>query len=958
MKDLFIDIETYSSTPIDNGVYEYAADPDFQVLLFGYSIDKEPVKVVDLAEGEKLSDELTAVLTDPKVLKHAHNAAFERVCLSRFLGMPVGTYLDPAQWRCTMVKCAYYGLPLKLENAGIALKIDRKKFADTGKKLIKKFCVPSGGGRPECYPEENPIEWETFKEYNVRDVEAEIDIDNALPDIRYEKLWDEYAADQRINDNGALIDTVLVSSLVKINEDIDAEHLRRFKELTYVDNPKSITQLKAWFAAKGYSMTSLDKKTVSDLSKTCKDPEVLEVLKLRQLTGKSSITKYTAMQNLIANAPDHRARGCFQFYGSHTGRWAGRHIQLQNLPRNYLEELDSARQLVRSGDRETLELLYDNLPQVFSELIRTAIIAPEGKTLIVADFSAIEARVIAWVAGEQWKLQAFKDGKDLYCSTASAMFGVPVKKGGINGELRAKGKIAELACIAEGSLVLTDKGLIPIEQVTTDMKLWDGEEWVEHEGVIDKGIREVITYEGLTATIDHLVWAEGEERPIYFGTAAALGLHLVQTGNGGKALRVGGDHQLGETVEQTQKSLLCSDTMHGLRCDPVADTGSSDKRKIEGLSSLLTAETSPGMVIQETDSGKAKMRKSKRQRLQKLRSKRYKVQLFKRDRSRAVSDKDLRATGQSFGDRQDRHQQGLRYRKPEICHAYHKLRKSTEMCAHKVRSEILALWAHNYDQKTLSRYDKSRDNRRCKKSSTGETEKLAFDIRQAKVYDIRNAGRHHRFTVSDHLVHNCGYGGSVGALKAFGAVEMGIPESELEGIVTSWREANPNIVNLWWAVGNAAIDLVEGKAKVRHVNAQIGMSFQKGKLLIRLPSGRLLVYPGAAIGENRFGGKSIIYEGVNSTTHQWDYIDTYGPRLVENIIQAIARDLLTEAILRIAKNPDCKIVAHVHDEIIIEADPDKVTLDDMIEAMCVLPDWGDGLILNAAGFTSPYYMKD
>ena len=772
MKDLFIDIETYSNTPIDNGVYEYAADPDFQVLLFGYSIDKGLVKVVDLAEGEKLSDELTAALTDPKVLKHAHNAAFERVCLSRFLGMPVGTYLDPAQWRCTMVKCAYYGLPLKLENAGIALKIDRKKFADTGKKLIKKFCIPSHSGRPECYPEENPIEWETFKEYNIRDVEAEIDIDNVLPDIQYEKLWEEYAADQRINDNGVLIDRVLVDNIVHINEEIDAEHLRRFRELTYVDNPKSVTQLKAWFAAKGYSMTSLDKKAITTLAKTCKDPEVLEVLKLRQLTAKSSITKYTTMQELTTNAPDNRARGCFQFYGSHTGRWAGRKIQLQNLYRNQMSDLDSVRQIVRMGDTDTLEMLYSNIPEVLAELIRTAIIAPEGKTLIVADFSAIEARVIAWVAGEKWKLQAFAEGKDLYCSTASAMFGVPVEKHGVNGELRQKGKIAELACIAEGSLVLTDKGLVPIEQVTTDMKLWDGEEWVEHEGVVYKGIREVITYEGLTATPDHLVWVEGQQEPIQLGVASALGLHLIQTGDRGQAQR------------------------------------------------------------------------------------------------------------------------------------------------------------------------------------------MALDIRQAKVYDIRNAGRHHRFTVSDHLVHNCGYGGSVGALKAFGAVEMGIPESELEGIVTSWREANPNIVKLWWAVGNAAIDLVEGKAKVRHINSQVGMSFQKGKLLIRLPSGRLLVYPGAAIGENRFGGKSIIYEGVNSTTHQWDCIDTYGPRLVENIIQAIARDLLTEAILRISKNPDCKIVAHVHDEIIIEADPNKVTLEDMIKAMCILPDWGEGLILNAAGFTNNYYMKD
>ena len=648
MTDLYIDIETYSTAPIENGVYEYAADPDFQVILFGYSIDKGPVKVVDLSGGEKLSAELTAALTDPKVLKHAHNAAFERVCLSRFLGMPVGTYLDPAQWRCTMVKCAYYGLPLKLENAGAALRIDKQKFASTGKKLIKKFCVPSHDGRPECYPEENPIEWETFKEYNIRDVEAEIGIDDALPDIKYEKLWEEYAADQRINDNGALIDTELVNNIVKINQDIDTEHLQRFKELTYVDNPKSITQLKAWFAAKGYSLPSLDKKAISALSKTCKDPEVLEVLKLRQLTGKSSITKYSTMQDLTTNAPDNRARGCFQFYGSHTGRWAGRHIQLQNLPQNHLAELDSARQLVREGDRETLELLYDNLPQIFSELIRTAIIAPEGKTLIVADFSAIEARVIAWVAGEQWRTEVFKKGGDIYCASASAMFKVPVEKNGINGHLRQKGKVAELAL---------------------------------------------------------------------------------------------------------------------------------------------------------------------------------------------------------------------------------------------------------------------------------------------------------------------GYGGSVGALKAFGAVEMGIPESELDGIVKSWRAANPNIVNLWWDIGDAAMDLIEGRARVRHVG-RIALSYQKDKLLICLPSGRLLVYPNARIGENRFGGSSIVYEGVNSTTHQWDDIETYGPRLVENIIQAIARDLLTEAILRISRNPDCKIVAHVHDEIIIEADPDKVTLDDMIKAMCVLPEWGDGLILNAAGFTNAYYMKD
>ena len=956
MQNLYIDIETYSATPIDNGVYEYAADKDFQLLLFGYSIDKEPVQVIDLAQGEELPGEIHAALTDPAVLKHAHNAAFERICLSRWLGFPVGTYLDPSQWRCTMVKCAYYGIPLRLETAGLALHIDKQKLA-SGKRLIPKFCVPTSEGRPKYYPEENPVEWETFKEYNVRDVEAEIDIDNALPDIRY-NLWDEYAADQRINDTGCLIDTVLVDNIVKINRDIDDEHLRRFRELTYCDNPKSVTQLKAWFAAKGYHMDSLDKKAIASLKKTCKDPDVLEALELRQLTGKSSISKYTAMQDLTANSPDHRARGCFQFYGSHTGRWAGRHIQLQNLPQNHLPELDSARQLVKEGDAASLEMLFDNLPQVFSELIRTAIIAPEGKTLIVADFSAIEARVIAWVAGENWKLRAFKDGKDLYCSTASAMFGVPVEKHGINGDLRQKGKIAELACIAEGSLVLTDQGLVPIEQVATDMRVWDGVNWVEHEGVVYKGIKEVITYEGLTATPDHLVWVEGQQEPIQLGVASALGLHLIQTGDRGQAVRLGRNHKPGETVEQKKKPLLCAYKMRKLRVNPMADTGCINRRKVKRMSELFTAETNPSMALQEINSSKAKVRKPSRQRIQKLWRKGYKIRLSECKRSRPVSDRDLWSAKQGIRDRQNRHKQRLCRRQSEVCRALHKLHKSAQMCSDRFSAAILALRLYDHNKETLAGQTKGRDHRRSKTGCERQAQRMALDRRQAPVYDIRNAGEHHCFTVSGHLVHNCGYGGSVGALKAFGAVEMGLKESELDSIVQSWRSANPNIVKLWWAVGNAALTLIKHRCGVLVIGHKLKMSYQQDKLLIQLPSGRLLVYPEASIGENKFGGETMTYKGLNSVTHQWEYIDTYGPRLVENIVQAIARDLLTEAILRIQQNPDCKIVAHVHDEIIIEADPDKVALDDMIKAMCVLPEWGEGLILNAAGFTNPYYMKD
>jgi DNA polymerase len=562
------------------------------------------------------------------------------------------------------------------------------------------------------------------------------------------------------------------------------------------------------------------------------------------------------------------------------------------------------------------------------------------------------------MAGEKWKLQAFAEGKDLYCSTASAMFKVPVVKNGVNGDLRQKGKIAELACIARDSIVLTDRGLKPIQYVTTYDRLWDGEEWVEHEGLVYRGIREVITYEGLTATPDHPVWVKGQTEPIYFGIAAALGLHLIQTGYCGQPIRLGENYQPGEKVERAQEPLLCADKLHRLWGCSMAAIRRSEKRRLKGLSELFATKKNPSMAVQEADGCKAEMRKSKKQGLQKLWRKGHKVRFSKCKRCGAISHRDLRTSKQGFRDRPNRHKQRLCCGQSEICRAYDKLYKSAQMCTDKVRAEILALCLHNDNTKTLTGYDTRRNNIRRRRSSKGETKELAFDIRKAFVYDIRNAGRHHRFTVSGHLVHNCGYGGSVGALKAFGALELGLAESELEGIVSSWRSANPNIVKLWWAVGNAAIDLIEGNARMRIISNKLKMAYQRGRLLIHLPSGRLLVYPDAAIGENQFGGECMTYSGVNSTTHQWDTIDTYGPRLVENIIQAVARDLLAEALLRISKNPDCKIIAHVHDEIIIEADPDKVTLDDMIKAMCVLPDWGDGLILNAAGFTSPYYMKD
>ena len=445
---------------------------------------------------------------------------------------------------------------------------------------------------------------------------------------------------------------------------------------------------------------------------------------------------------------------------------SGRLIQLQNLPQNHLKDLAVARALVHYGDSEALEMLYQDVPDTLSQLIRTAFIPKPGNRFFVADFSAIEARVIAWLAGEDWRLDVFERGEDIYCASASQMFHVPVEKNGINGHLRQKGKVAELACIAEGSLVLTNIGLIPIEQVTTCMRIWDGCEWVKHEGVIYKGTKEVIEYEGLRATPDHLVWVEGKAEPVQLGDAASRSARLVQTG-----------------------------------CD------------------------------------------------------------------------------------------------------------QRELC-------------------------------------------LSHPALPTRVYDIRNAGSRHRYTVSGKLVHNCGYGGSVGALKAMGALEMGLQEHELSGLIQQWRSANPNIVRFWWDVDRAVkICVSEHSQSGTH---GIRFQYQSGFLFITLPSGRRLTYVKPRIGENQFGGQCVTYEGVGGTK-KWERLESYGPKFVENIVQATARDILAEAMLRL-NTAGYRIVMHVHDEVIIEA-PETVLLEEVCALMGQAPAWAKGLQLRADGYVCDFYQK-
>lgn len=662
MKNLEIDIETYSSIDLSKcGVYKYAEAEDFEILLFGYSVDGGEVVVVDLAAGESIPAEVVDALTDDAVTKWAFNAAFERVCLSRYLSdqgisldpfsdshplsQECARYLNPESWKCSMIWSAYLGLPLSLEGVGAVLGLEKQKLSE-GKDLIRYFCVPckptkANGGRTRNLHSHDAEKWTRFKAYNARDVEAEMQIQAKLekypvPDF----VWEEYHIDQEINDRGIALDMTLVEQAIAMDERSKVALTDTMKTLTELDNPNSVVQMKQWLLENGLEMESLGKKEVAEVLKTA--PEHLkEVLSIRQQLAKSSVKKYQAMQN--AACADNRARGMFQFYGANrSGRWAGRIIQLQNLYRNSMPDLDMARDLVRNGEFETVELLYDSVPEVLSELIRTAFVPKPGCKFIVSDFSAVEARVLSHLANETWRTEVFAQGKDIYCASASQMFHVPVEKHGVNSHLRQKGKIAELAL---------------------------------------------------------------------------------------------------------------------------------------------------------------------------------------------------------------------------------------------------------------------------------------------------------------------GYGGSVGALKAMGALDMGLAEDELQPLVDAWRQSNPNIVKFWWDVDRCVKKTV--KERVPTETNGIQFRYQSGMLFILLPSGRQLSYVKPRMGENRFGGESVTYEGIGGTK-KWERIESYGPKFVENIVQAYSRDLLAHSMKTLRH---CSIVAHIHDEIIVEADI-GMSEEVLSEQMGRVPVWANGLLLRADGYETFFYKKD
>lgn len=949
-----IDIETYSSAPLPKcGVYRYCDAPDFEILLFSYAFDDEPVQTIDLASGETLPPEVISALKEPDVIKTAYNAQFERVCLSRYLGH----WLDPHQWRCTMVMAAYLTLPGRLADAAVALGTTEKKMEE-GKDLIRYFSVPckptkTNGGRTRNLPADAPEKWAVYRQYNAQDVETERAIRKALEKYPLpEQEWELYALDQQINDRGVRVDKKLVKNAIAVDAVFAQAACQRAKELTGLENPGSVNQLKAWLADQDMPMESLARKIVQEKAAQT-DGIVAELLNLRLELSKTSVKKYEAMARCVCR--DGRIHGMMQFYGaSRTGRFASRILNMQNLPQNHLPDLELAREIVKSGDEELLDALFASVPGTLSELIRTAFIPKDGCRFLVADFSAIEARVLAWLANEEWVLEEFRGKGKIYEATASRMFHIPqetIVKGNPNYEYRQKGKQATLSCIAEGQLVLTDHGLIRIENVKQYHRLWDGENWVSHEGVVYRGQMEVMTYDGLTATADHLVWIEGQARPVYFGFAAASGAHLMRTEYCGQAIRMGKDNQPGKTVERAMEPVLRTDGMRFLPQYSMDVSFQSDSGNIQRVSKLLSeAQADSNVAGAAADRCKRTLRKPQRQAVSFIWRPRRQILLSVRHSGGNLDSEKCSECTAGVRDGSHRQQRSLCAGEHPICSQRKESGQPARDGIIGMGSGILALFSKCGHQDAVFRENTGRNHRISAGGGAHEAKKLEAHRRTARLYDIRNAGPHHRFTVSGRLVHNCGYGGGVGALKAMGAK---MPEEEMQPLVDAWRAANPNIVAFWSALDRAARTVIRRKTSA-HVG-KVTLYWQDDKMFMRLPSGRNLCYQSPHFTENRFGSDAIGYYAPNAAG-QMVVQETFGGKLAENATQAIARDILAHALLTLEKN-GYPVVFHVHDEAVIEKPTGQGSLEEACRLMAIEPDWAKDLPLRADGYECAYYQK-
>lgn len=978
MKELAIDIETYSEYDITKcGAYKYCEAPGFEVLLFGYSIDGGPVKVINMLDTilDGFPDDIYSALTDSNVLKTAFNANFERTALAKYFGL----VLPPEQWSCTMAKASMFGLPLSLGAAAKALNVDVEK--DTaGKALIKYFAMPckptkANGQRTRNLPHHDPEKWAQFTEYCRKDVVVEQAIREKLklykvPDTEI-RLWN---LDQKINDRGIKVDTVLVNNAIGMSAANTELLTTEAVQLTGLENPNSASQLKKWLSDQlGTEIKSLTKSAIPELLEDIEEvsdddgyfpgeiddinvnnASVRRMLEIRQEMAKTSVKKYMAMRNGVCL--DTRVRGLLQYYGANrTGRWAGRLVQVQNLPQNHLPDLDLARQLVYRGDMDAVDLLFGNVPDTLSQLIRTAFVAPKGYRFIVADFSAIEARVIAWLANEKWRLDVFNTHGKIYEASAAQMFKVPIESVTKGSDLRQKGKVAELACIAEGQLVLTDCGLVPIERVTLKHRVFDGDHFVSHDGVVFKGFKKTITYEGLTATPDHLVWVEGQSNPISFGDAASSRKHLLQSRPCRSSIWKRRDNKSREAMGEKMERRKSVDRMQRVRNYSMDFIQQPQKKYFKRLSVMLTTKASSVMALQAAYSGKTEMRKPQRQELRQLRSKRDLFQLQNNFRSWNLDNGQCEELLAPFRNGSYKHKRELRTWKYSIYRKNTQSSKSEKIKSAFLERSRMAIFENSGDPNVKFWHDKRTNYRKCKNRSCRKTKELEIDSTEVRTYDILNAGPKSRFTVSGVLVHNCGYQGGPDALVSMGALKMGIREEELPKIIKQWRNANKKIVEFWYTVGDAALKAV---GRGIPVTIQFGIKFfmQGGNLFIELPSGRRLCYLTAKVIDGRFG-EVMVYGGIDQKTRQWKIQETYGGKLVENIVQAVARDCLADAMLRVDA-AGYKIAMHVHDEIVCEAPEGFGSLEEINTIMGMTIPWAKGLPLKADSYETTYYKKD
>ena len=952
--ELHLDIETYSTVDLKkNTVYRYVEDEEWMILICSWCIGRGEIHT---AYGH---EEISGIpgLFDPTVKKIAHNSDFERINFSALKGLPVGTYIDPEEYIDTAVLASLWGYPRSLK--GFCKVVGGEAKDEAGGRLINMFSVPNRKGE-RTLPEERPADWDAYVEYNRQDVISMRDniykLGKGFPSAEEYEAW---ITATQINDRGIKIDTALAGAAHRQYEANKARDLARVKEITGLDNPNSVQQFKGWLADQGFEMESIDKAHVAELLERDDLPdEVREAVERKQLAALSAATKYVIAQG--STNSDGRLRGTIKYSNANTGRMTGVTLSPHNLPRDHFTDAEG------EHDTEAEQAAIDKLlagvhvgSEDLKKLVRPLLVGP----FTVSDYSAIEARLTAWAAGEDSVLESFRKGEDIYVATAERMGGA---KAGFD---RQRGKSATLGCIAEGSLVLTDRGLVPIENVGIADKVWDGVEFVRHDGVIYKGQKEAMTYDNLTATPDHKVWAsfEGAPRTVRLDYAAACGARLVRTGSSGAPVRLGEDHQRGSALHPEGLAHADdADRVHGVRTTAVVESGESSTGSIERLSILQQSTRPPEIPGSNSHYGQAEVHEPPRPELEALWSEGDNLRLLFSDRGRTLDsgESGRASSGARVGSSGQR--QGVCSGESSVGDARAEYGQQTEHYSGRVPTRGVALHRGGSEEETPRGVHPGADYRAGATRSEGEAQELARDRTTVAVYDILNAGPRHRFTVSNVLVHNCGFGGGAGALLNLGGAKIypkGTPDDViwegLTSLVETWRIAHPHIVS-WWKQVHTAFD--KGGPASRRI--PVDVEIVGNDRYVWLPSGRALVYHNCRreyVQPKDRNGKPLPYrrrawvcDAVVGNGTQRRTVG--GPTQVENIIQAIGRDLLTHALVNVER-AGFRTVTHVHDEIVTET-TSGLTVERLSSLMCDLPDWAEGLPVEAAGYTTQRYRKD